>query len=190
MFESISENKFKPYQYDIEKFMNGTKDCYMVSHLLKAKKGNCRSLPYLYKILANELNAEAFLAVVPMHIYIKHRGEEGSWWNLETTSGTFSRSSFIMETFNVSEEAIRSGLFMKALSDTESVAYCLYDLIDFYKGYGELSKYPELMSEFQVMDSTIKYISKLGYTTMNPETYRTMFNEVREKQMRLKTGKE
>jgi len=86
MFDSIPENKFKPYQYDIENFMNGTKDCYMVSHLLKAKKGNCRSLPYLYKILANELNAEAFLAVVPMHIYIKHRGEEGSWWNLESTS--------------------------------------------------------------------------------------------------------
>ena len=58
------------------------------------------------------------------------------------------------------------------------------------KGYEELSKYPELMSEFQVMDSTIKYLSEIGYTTMTPETYKTMFNEVREKQVRLKSEKE
>lgn len=106
---------------------------YMVSRLLKTKKGNCRALPYFYKILADEVGVEAFIAIAPMHCYVKHRDEQGNWWNLEMTTGSFSRSSFIMETFNVSETAIKSGLFMKSLSDKESVAYCIYDLLSYYE---------------------------------------------------------
>lgn len=68
-----------------------------------------------------------------MHCYVKHRDEKGNWWNLEMTTGTFSRSSFIMETFNVSEIAIENGSFMKSLSDIESVAYCICDLLNYYE---------------------------------------------------------
>ncbi|MCC8144990.1 MAG: hypothetical protein LIO93_00830 [Bacteroidales bacterium] len=134
MTDSIPENGFNPYQYDFEGFMNeSSRESYMVSRLLKTKKGNCRALPYLYKILADEVGVEAFIAIAPMHCYVKHRDEQGNWWNLEMTTGSFSRSSFIMETFNVSEAAITSGLFMKSLSDMESVAYCIYDLLHYYE---------------------------------------------------------
>jgi len=134
MSDSIPENNFQPYQYDFENFMTDTdKESAMVSRLLKTKKGNCRALPYFYKILADEVSVEAFIATAPMHFYVKHRDEQGNWWNLEMTTGSFSRSSFIMETFNVSEAAIESGLFMKSMSDIESVAYCIYDLLNFYE---------------------------------------------------------
>jgi hypothetical protein len=134
MSDSIPDNNFKPYQYDFENFMSATDmESSMVSHLLKTKKGNCRALPYFYKILADEVGVEAFIAIAPMHCYVKHRDEQGNWWNLEMTTGSFSRSSFIMETFNVSETAIESGLFMKSLTDIESVAYCIYDLLCFYE---------------------------------------------------------
>ena len=103
MSDSIPENGFKPYQYDFESFMSDSdKESYMISRLLKTRKGNCRALPYFYKILADEVGVEAFIAIAPMHCYVKHRDEQGSWWNLEMTTGSFSRSSFIMETFNVS----------------------------------------------------------------------------------------
>lgn len=134
MSDSIPENDFKPYQYDFESFMSDSdRESYMVSRLLKTRKGNCRALPYFYKILADEVGVEAFIAIAPMHCYVKHRDEQGNWWNLEMTTGSFSRSSFIMETFNVSETAIKSGLFMKGLSDVESVAYCIYDLLSYYE---------------------------------------------------------
>lgn len=134
MSDSIPENNFKPYQYDFESFMSDSdRESYMVSRLLKTRKGNCRALPYFYKILADEVGVEAFIALAPMHCYVKHRDEQGNWWNLEMTTGSFSRSSFIMETFNVSETAIESGLFMKSLSDVESVAYCIYDLLGYYE---------------------------------------------------------
>ena len=134
MSDSIPENDYKPYQYDFENFMsNIDRESYMVSRLLKTKKGNCRALPYFYKILADEVGVEAFIAIAPMHCYVKHRDEQNNWWNLEMTTGSFSRSSFIMETFNVSETAIKSGLFMKSLSDVESVAYCICDLLCYYE---------------------------------------------------------
>ena len=139
------------------------------------------------------------------------------------TTGTFSRSSFIMETFNVSEVAIESGLFMKPLSEIESVAFCICDLLNYYEhktgrysddfikrcydiglryypnsqlqiskgndlkfrldskiidmglnGYRDIAKFPELMKEFEVMDSTFKYLTKIGYSTSVSYTHLTL----------------
>jgi len=239
MSDSIPENNFRPYQYDFENFMTETdKESSMVSRLLKTKKGNCRALPFFYKILADEVGVEASIAIAPMHCYVKHRDEQGNWWNLEMTTGSFSRSSFIMETFNVSEAAIESGLFMKSLSDAESVAYCIYDLLYFYedktgrysddfvkKCYeiglqyypnsqlqiikandlqfrlgnnmlnmgltdnSEILNYPELINEFQIMDSTFQYLTKIGYSTVKPEDYEQMVNDIKDKQTKLKSEK-
>lgn len=237
MSDSIPENNFSPYRYDFEGFMRDSdRESGMVSRLLKTKKGNCRALPYFYKILADEVGVEAFIAIAPMHCYVKHKDEQGNWWNLEMTTATFSRSSFIMETFNVSEVAIKSGLFMKSLSDVESVAYCIYDLLCYYeyktgrysddfvkrcyetglqyypnsqlqiikandlhfrlsdkmiekelKSNSEIANYPELMREFEIMDSTFKYISEIGYTTMRNEDYEKMVHDIRDKQTTLDT---
>ena len=239
MSDSIPENDFKPYQYDFENFMsNSNIESSLVSRLLKRKRGNCRSLPFLYKILANEVHVEAFIAVVPMHCYVKHKDEKGNWWNLEMTTGTFSRSSFIMETFNVSEVAIESGLFMKPLSEIESVAFCICDLLNYYEhktgrysddfikrcydiglryypnsqlqiskgndlkfrldskiidmglnGYRDIAKFPELMKEFEVMDSTFKYLTKIDYSTLKSENYERMVNDIKVKQTKLNTKK-
>jgi hypothetical protein len=42
-----------------------------VSTLLETKKGNCHSLPFLYKIICEELKISCHLALAPNHIYIK-----------------------------------------------------------------------------------------------------------------------
>ncbi|MCD7974181.1 MAG: hypothetical protein LUG18_16205 [Candidatus Azobacteroides sp.] len=133
MCDTIPENGFRPYRYDFESLFDREDPAEgKVSKLLKTGIGNCHSLPILYKILADELGAEALLAIVPMHVYVKHRDENGNWWNLELTTGSFSRSSFLMEAFNVSEAAVQSGLFMKGLSDVESVAMCITDMLSYY----------------------------------------------------------
>jgi hypothetical protein len=134
MTEKSPFNNFSPMQYDFENFMGEEDyDSFMASKLLETKKGNCHSLPYLYKILADEVNVEAFVAIAPMHVYIKHKDEQGKWWNLELTSGTFSRTSFIMESFNVSDAGIESGLYMKALDGKDLLTLCLSDLLDYYQ---------------------------------------------------------
>ncbi|NCC98707.1 MAG: hypothetical protein EOL95_03250 [Bacteroidia bacterium] len=222
MTDSIAENNNCPYKYDYETFVkDGGQEAGMVTRLLKTKKGNCHSLPYMYKILANDMKVEACLALAPMHVYVKHKDENGKWWNLELTSGTFSRSSFIMESFNVSEQAIESGLFMKGLSEKESIALCLYDLLNIYESktgiysndfvrkcyklglryfpvsqlqnwkfgdlkyqldkkmaklgmnnYRQIVDNPQLENLFYQMDTTNKYITKIGYSTITTEQYR------------------
>jgi len=115
----------------------------MVTNLLKTKKGNCVSLPFLYKILANEVGAKSHLATAPKHLFIKIQDDSGEWHNHEVTVGSFSRTSFIIESFGVTDRALQSGLHMELLTELESIGYLLEQLIFYYedktgKYYGDI----------------------------------------------------
>lgn len=132
--QPCSLNRNHPYEYDQTSLLQDAGlTGGMVTHLLKTGKGTCRSLPYLYKIIADKVGAKAYLANAPLHSYIRHQDAEGNWWNFETTTGNFSRSSFIMESFHVNESAIKSGLYMTNLTAKETVVQCLYDLLCIYE---------------------------------------------------------
>ena len=49
-------------------------------------------------------------------------------------------------------------------------------------GYRDIAKFPELMKEFEVMDSTFKYLTKIGYSTLKSEDYERMVNDIKVKQ--------
>ena len=57
------------------------------------------------------------------------------------------------------------------------------------KGYSDIVNYPELMNEFEAMNSTFKYLSEIGYTTMKNEDYEKMVHEVKNKQTKLNSEK-
>lgn len=122
-----------PFQYNFQDAL-GSKDysSIFVSTLLETKKGNCRSLPYLYKILTEELGTKAYLALAPMHIYIKQRNKNVGWYNVELTSGQYPKDAYLISTGYISQDNIRSGLYMDTLSLKESVALCLMDLCQAY----------------------------------------------------------
>lgn len=125
---------YVPYSYDFEDpFGHEDWSNMFVSKLLKTGKGNCHSLPYLYKILAEELGVEAHLALAPNHIYIKHKNEKDGWYNTELTSGIFPIDAWLMASGYIHTDAIRNGVFMKALGDKESIALCLVDLAQAYQ---------------------------------------------------------
>jgi hypothetical protein len=104
-----------------------------VSKLLTSHKGNCHSLPYLYKIIAEESGTTANLALAPNHIYIKHRNIKNGMFNTELTSASFPIDAWIMASGYIHLTAIQNGVYMKALNDKESVALCLIDLAEGYK---------------------------------------------------------
>ena len=108
-----------------------------VTKLLQTHKGNCRSLAYLYKILADELGAKCWLSLAPNHIYIKNYSQKIGWYNTELTSGTFPTDAWIMTTGYVNPEAIKSGLYMDTLSNQQAIALCVLDLA---KGYERQTK--------------------------------------------------
>lgn len=104
-----------------------------VSKLLFSGKGNCHSLPYLYKILADELHVPAYLAFAPNHIYIKSYSKKMGWYNTELTSGTFPVDAWLMASGYISVEAVSNGLYMDTLSNKQAVANCLVDLAQGYQ---------------------------------------------------------
>lgn len=107
MKDSIKQNNFKPYTYGFENFIPD-KDpsiCF-VTKLLTTNKGNCVSLPFLYKILVEEIGSSASLALAPLHCYIKHKDEKGKWVNLEMTNGSFSRDEWIMQETGITAEQL------------------------------------------------------------------------------------
>lgn len=122
-----------PYSYNFNDFL-GEKDWsnQFVVKLLTTGSGNCHSLPYLYKILANELNTEAYLSLAPNHIFLKHRSKEWGWYNTELTSGEFPTDAWVKASGYITIDAIRNGIYMDTLGQKESIALCTYDLA---KGY-------------------------------------------------------
>lgn len=123
-----------PYRYDFDDFF-GEKDWskMFISKLLVSGSGNCHSMPYLYKILADEIDTKAYLSFAPNHIYIKQRSKQLGWYNTELTSAAFPIDAWIMASGFISRETILSGIYMDTLSQKQNIALCLIDLAHGYK---------------------------------------------------------
>lgn len=138
MTEPSYLNNEQTCTYDFEDIM-GDQDWtkMFVTKLIKTKKGNCNSLPTFYKIMAEELKIEAFLAEAPNHLYIKHLDENNKWVNLELTNGHPSSDAWMISSLGISAEAIKQGIYMNGLTLKQSVALCLFNLAGAYtKEYG------------------------------------------------------
>lgn len=71
-------NGYSPTYYDFDDPM-GLNDfsVFFTSRVIDTHKGQCASMSLLYKILCDELGGHSRLAFGPMHLYIKHIGEDG-----------------------------------------------------------------------------------------------------------------
>lgn len=136
MTDTIAANNFKPFTYDFDDF-TGSKDWskQFVTKLLKTHSGNCHSLPFLYKIICEEIGTKAYLALAPNHVYIKHQDEKGQWTNVELTNPGFPRDQWIIKEMAITVEAIRKNIYMMPLTQKESVAMAMFDLACGYKSY-------------------------------------------------------
>lgn len=147
-----------PFTYDFDDIF-GSKDWEQtfVSKLINTHKGNCHSLPYLYKIICEELNIPCHLALAPNHIYIKHRAEKGGWYNVELTSASFPTDAWLMASGYISLEAVQNGIYLDTLSEKESIALCVIDLA---QGYNH--KYPDNDGTFviQCCNLALKHFPK------------------------------
>lgn len=104
-----------------------------VSRLMETNVGNCHSLPYLYKMIMDELGYESYLALAPNHIYIKVNNKKVGWYNIELTCADFPTDAWYAASGYIHTDAIRNGIYMRALSDKEAVAMTLVDLAQGYQ---------------------------------------------------------
>jgi hypothetical protein len=183
MTDTLAVNNYNPCTYDFNDFM-GEKDWtkMFVTKLMRTKSGNCHSLPLYYKILCDEIGAQASLALAPNHLYIKHIDEKGQWTNVELTNGSFPRDQWMIEQMAISVEAIKSESYMAPLTEKETIALCMFDLTGAYKfQYGN--------DEFvlQVADTALKYFPKCVPLMMVKANYYRDLIEAESKKQNPKT---
>lgn len=166
-----------PFRYDFEDIFGDTDWRQMfVSKLLSTRRGNCHSLPFLYKILCNKLGVRAHLALAPNHIYIKHYSEKTGWYNTELTSATFPVDAWLMASGYISLEAIQNGIYLDTLSEKESIALCVVDLAQAYD-----HKYPEHEGRFvlQCCNLALKYFPDcMPALLLQAQTYAQQFQNL------------
>jgi|GEM_PF-1510334 len=122
-----------PYEYSYTDPM-GTNDWGYthITNLLNSGKGNCFSMASLFRIFSERLGSDANLTTAPGHIYIRHADDKGTRYNLELANGMFPGSGTIGTVTYTPTEAIRSGIALRELDQSQSVALCLVYLA---KGY-------------------------------------------------------
>jgi len=125
--------KHLPFKYDFEDY-RGVKNYskMFVSKLLATKTGQCHSMPLLYLILADEIKAEAYLALSPNHSYIRFPDDKGKWYNIELTNGMLSTDSYILQSGYIKSESLQNKIYMENLTRKEMLSGLLTDLADGY----------------------------------------------------------
>jgi hypothetical protein len=146
-----------PFLYDFEDVF-AYKDwrSMFVTKLMQTGKGNCHSLAYIYKILADELNAKCWLSLLPNHIYVKNRCKGEGWYNTELTNGSFPIDAWISASSYIPLKAIQSGTYMDTLSNQQATALCVLDLA---KGYEFQTRNYEDGFILKCCDLVLQYLS-------------------------------
>lgn len=119
----------KPMLYDFEDYA-GKEDItkVFVSKLLRTGTGQCMSLPMLYYLFAKALGAEVNLAFAPQHSYIMFKDNLGVWQNIELTGRIFTTNDFNWQSGFIKMEQVKSGIYMKPISEKETIAHLLTTL--------------------------------------------------------------
>lgn len=142
-----------PYEYDFEDIHGKTDWSKMfVTKLIRTRKGQCRSLPLLYLILAEELGVKAWLSYSPSHSYIRLQDDKKTWYNLELTNGHYSADSWVLSSGFIKSEALKNELYMDTLSKKELIAGTLNELST---GYAQKFGYDKFV--LQSAETTLKH---------------------------------
>ena len=159
-----------PKQYDFEDVFGKNDWTKMfVTKLMDTNSGQCHSLPLLYLILAEELEIEAHLAFSPQHSYIMIQDERKNWFNLELTNGYYSTEAWIVGSGYVKAEALSNNIYMKPLTQKETIANCLVDLANGYQHKFGFDKFV-----LQCADKALEYDLKNIFALQMKSDYYSM----------------
>lgn len=162
-FQPVSGNNYTIFSYDFSnEYPDGDWHHQLVSRTLKTHTGQCLSLPWTFKLFAEELGAKAYIAHAPRHCFIMYKDEDNlfpeDWVNVEVTAQQYQPTWGIKEHFEIKDSAIMARTYLSPLSDKETVACQLSDLAFAY--FHKFSRYDEF---------TLKCATKsLAYYKANP----------------------
>ena len=162
-FQPLSGNNNTKFSYDFSnEYPDGDWHHQLVSRTLKTHSGQCHSLPWAFKLYAEELGAKVYIAHAPRHSFIMYKDEDNlfpeDWVNVEVTAQQYQPTWGIKEHFEIKDSAITVRTYLSPLTDKETVACQLSDLAFAY--YHKFSRFDEF---------TLKCVLKsLTYYKANP----------------------
>lgn len=163
-----SGNRYKPFEYNFKgDITDGDYYRQLVFPVLKTHVGQCRSLPWLFKIYAEELGAKVSLAHAPAHAFLMYEDEDDlypeDWVCVELTSQSivplWAKRKF--DDPDISDSAVSVGTYYTPLTDKQTVACQLTDML-----FGYRQKY-HTFDDF--MGACAE--KSLQYYKMNPTAY-------------------
>lgn len=123
----------QPFFYDYDDYQT-EKDHRnsFVTKCLATGGGQCSSMPKVYLLLAEKLNAPAYLSFAPQHSFIKYKTKDGEIENYEPTSNWRINNLWYQENLFISADAIRSGIYLDTLNKQKIIADCMLELATQY----------------------------------------------------------
>ena len=141
-FRPYSGNGYTPFTYDFNDSLTEESFTHQfVTKVMRTHTGQCSSLPYYYKILAEAIGAEAYVAYAPVHVFIRYPDDDNlfpeDWVNVELTTHQLTPGLHYIENFEINEAALTNKVYLHPLTDRETVAAQLADLAHgYWKKYG------------------------------------------------------
>ncbi|MGN6320336.1 MAG: transglutaminase family protein [Dyella sp.] len=125
-------NDNRPFAYDFDDPLGKDIQNKLLTTYLKTRKGNCVSMPMLYVILGQKIGLDMTLATAPLHVFVKFHQDDGTWLNVEATSGGTLRDQGYVDQFHIQPRALLTGIYLRPLSKKESVGVLIDTLEEFY----------------------------------------------------------
>ena len=133
--------KNQGFKYDF-KDMNArnTKNQFITGYL-DSKEGSCITMPLLYYIIGKELNLPLYWVKAPDHFFVRYKNDDGTYINIETTSGgKIAPDESYIKDFEISQNEIKKGIYLKSLNEDECIGDLLCVLGAYYARERKISK--------------------------------------------------
>jgi regulator of sirC expression with transglutaminase-like and TPR domain len=142
LYGKHASNNHQPYQYDFDDPKGKNLKNKTLGRYITSKKGNCVSMPVLMLVIADRMGLDVGLAAAPEHVLIKFaEPETGKTYNVEATSGGgFARAKWYQDQMHITDQALKSGIYLQKLSRKETAAEILSLLGEHYYAVGDYDK--------------------------------------------------
>lgn len=127
------------FRYNFEDPYGIDSDTRQLGFYLEERLGNCVTMPILFAGLCQRIGAQVFLSEAPLHLLCRFMDPAtGKTWNIETTNGGHpARTEWLKEQFEISDRAMDSGVYLRTLSNRESIGVLLGTLIEHHIEEGQ-----------------------------------------------------
>jgi regulator of sirC expression with transglutaminase-like and TPR domain len=130
VYESGPWNNYRPFAYDMADPLGKNPANRQMTKYIGSRLGNCVTMPQLFMILGQRVGLDMTLSIAPLHSFVKFTDDTGKQWNLETTSGAgFTRDIWYRKNLPMTDKAVSSGIYLRALSREETVAAMVSTLV-------------------------------------------------------------